>query len=660
MRNLLLVMMLSLASMFTSCDDGSDPIAPQETITDYDKSELNQSVYADETEINGDFTFTAANAWHTIIESKTKVNDTSWVTIDPARGDAGTIDMSITLEPNTTGEERSATIKIVCKKTTIAITIEQKATTESEEKPAISLFLKDFSATNIPDVDRWIINDTEATTDSFKGLRAALNELNIAEERRIIDIEFPNLKSFPYCAMFYGYDLATEVGDYDDEYQLQVDKSISAPLAIEVGEYAFAEFSLLASVELPLVTLFDNWSLCGSHSLKSIDIPRVKYIGEGAFTESGIKELSAPVLSTIGEWAFSNSNIETVSMPELATIENNAFYESKISKGDFSSVITIGDSAFEKCRFTEIEFTEAKVVGDLAFARNESLITIHLPKAETFKDRVFSGCVNLEFNDQYTESSGFDISETNIEPYKKFLQFPKLTSMGSCVFAECYSIYAVRLPVLQTIEGIFTDDYFGREEQEKYILYAVDMPTIKIIPDNTFYGCPLERIYAPMATTIGCKAFSYSGVKFINQKDFANVTLIKDNAFCECFYLYSAVFPKVITVGDINDYRDTPPADGSYQPHNPKSSVFYDCRELRQVVLLDVKSIGYATFSYCENLYDLVLPATPPTIGQDIFFENNSNISSYVPSGAKNKYNVSPWNNSDEFTLATWDDTEWR
>ena len=56
-------------------------------------------------------TFTAAEPWHATI-GETKAVD--WITVVPMSGDAGTVTMTVTVQPNTTYEERKATVTILC------------------------------------------------------------------------------------------------------------------------------------------------------------------------------------------------------------------------------------------------------------------------------------------------------------------------------------------------------------------------------------------------------------------------------------------------------------------------------------------------------------------------------------------------------------------
>jgi uncharacterized protein YjdB len=111
---------------------------------------LTQTAFADETGVKSDVTFATTGAWTSSIAegaapkpasmaikststaTKSANEETgSWRTITPDHGDAaGKYTVTITLTPNTTGEDRTATITVSCNGTNITITVTQKAIKE--------------------------------------------------------------------------------------------------------------------------------------------------------------------------------------------------------------------------------------------------------------------------------------------------------------------------------------------------------------------------------------------------------------------------------------------------------------------------------------------------------------------------------------------------
>ncbi len=96
-----------------------------------------QEVYADEQQ--GAIKFTATAPWTaTVVAVPTKAergSEVDWLTLSAYSGGAGGVSLTMELRPNLTGKDRKAEIRIVCGGVTITITVEQKGTTESGEKP---------------------------------------------------------------------------------------------------------------------------------------------------------------------------------------------------------------------------------------------------------------------------------------------------------------------------------------------------------------------------------------------------------------------------------------------------------------------------------------------------------------------------------------------
>jgi len=99
---------------------------------------LAQTIYADET-AGFNIDFVATGAWTSAITEGTTAKSTKsetdlWLSIEPDYGaDAGEYTIVITLEPNTTGEDRAATIILTCNSEDTTIEISQMSTTESGE-----------------------------------------------------------------------------------------------------------------------------------------------------------------------------------------------------------------------------------------------------------------------------------------------------------------------------------------------------------------------------------------------------------------------------------------------------------------------------------------------------------------------------------------------
>ena len=125
---------MSTVLVLTSCE-GKEP----KDIMVENEAALTQTSFADETSGKSGVTFVTSGAWtSTITEGptkSTKTETTSWVSISPGRGDAaGTYTIIISLEPNTTGEDRKATITISCNGMDITIAVTQKGVSVNDKQ----------------------------------------------------------------------------------------------------------------------------------------------------------------------------------------------------------------------------------------------------------------------------------------------------------------------------------------------------------------------------------------------------------------------------------------------------------------------------------------------------------------------------------------------
>lgn len=142
-----------------SCGDGDDGIP--KTIELTGGTQTTQTVFADETVTNNDIKFTATEAWTaTITEvttTKVATGRADWVELSAYSGGAGEFTLTITLQPNLTGQSRKAEIRIVCGDTTIVIIVEQRGTKEDGTMP------------ESPDSDKLIMKiEIDNYTDSGK------------------------------------------------------------------------------------------------------------------------------------------------------------------------------------------------------------------------------------------------------------------------------------------------------------------------------------------------------------------------------------------------------------------------------------------------------------------------------------------------------------
>ena len=114
------------AALLASCSDDKDYSGDFGQIKVPDTRQLEQTVSADDTQSARGVTFTTEGAWTSTI-AETRAEAPAWISISPDRGDAaGSYTLKITLEPNTSGASRTATIVITCGTSKIEITVTQE------------------------------------------------------------------------------------------------------------------------------------------------------------------------------------------------------------------------------------------------------------------------------------------------------------------------------------------------------------------------------------------------------------------------------------------------------------------------------------------------------------------------------------------------------
>ena len=128
-----LFLCLFVATCFFSCSDDDE----NESIRLTGNTETSQVVYADETNKPEGIKFTATASWTATVKNvpTTRNSEVNWLSLNMYSGDAGEYTLTMTLQPNLTGQDRGAEIIITCADTVIRIRVEQKGTKADGEKP---------------------------------------------------------------------------------------------------------------------------------------------------------------------------------------------------------------------------------------------------------------------------------------------------------------------------------------------------------------------------------------------------------------------------------------------------------------------------------------------------------------------------------------------
>ncbi len=391
--------------------------------------------------------------------------------------------------------------------------------------------------------------------------------------------------------------------------------SLDVSSAESIGEYAFAYCRDMVSIKLgDKIDEIKQYTFAGCTSLKTINLDKVKTIGDYAFMEGGLEKVAMPAVETVGEYAFvSNRQLANVTLSEeKMTIGEGAFSYCDPLKDvvNLAKVETIGDYAFAYTAQTKVDLTGAKSIGKNAFMK-ETLTPFEVilgEDVETIGDNPFAMCKVAPFS--ITETKKVDGKETQVTSHTY--------EISDTVFVEDGSLYCEKANGVEliTFAGIETEDVKVRD-------YTVRVSAL------AFAGSDVVRVKLPFTTTaVGHKAFfdcdKLEMVMFGSQR--------VPNFEEEFDPAYYGSFKHIPGSGDYGTYTDYDgnevPIDGlgivPYFMWNVTgemySNVFYGANfidyvgyvENKPMMVRPVNGVGYDSF-ICQQYFDLTIdgPAAP-------------------------------------------------
>ncbi len=356
------------------------------------------------------------------------------------------------------------------------------------------------------------------------------------------------------------------------------------------------------------------------------------------FADANVKTVCVSHWDTNGDNELSYA--EAASVTSLSNyFQNNSEITSFVELQYFIGLSSIGYYAFYGCvGLTSIELPSFLTsLEDAAFCGCTGLTSIAIPNSVTYiRMSAFGGCTGL---------TSIDIPNS-------------VTTIGPKAFSQCSGLISIEIPT--TVTSIGENPFVSCSSLEQIIVdygntvYDSRENCNALIKTNTnelISGCK-NTVIPNSVTTIGGNSFT--GCSGLTSMEIPNsVSTIGYGAFTDCRNMVSIVIPNSVISIEHAAFHYCSSLNSITIPESVTSIndwTFYGCISLTSVNIGNsVTSIGNKAFYNCHNLASLtILVETPPTLGDDVFYNVNTSIPIYVPCASLSAYqNASGWN---EFT----------
>ena len=374
--------------------------------------------------------------------------------------------------------------------------------------------------------------------------------------------------------------LAATGADFGESYTISADV---------VGNGAFCGINVLHLIFTNPKTVISDYAFANCEALESITFPEegIASIGNSAFryTEK-LTSVNLEKVKTVGDYAFSNSGLTEITLADGATYGEGAFFASALERVTIGKLSSFGMGAFQRClSLIEVIMPAEGGVsfGDSCFAYDASLETIDLSTVKIIPDQLFFECTSLRRADMQSA-----------------------VKIGAYAFADCSSLFYVRFPVVEEIgEGAFSqyEQYgqapiFGGTGTDSEGREALVLPeTLTYLGDGTFIGCSGVELVVFEGNGLTPPSMEGKTDEEVAEKYW-------NYLFAYCENLTEVVLPEAMT--RIGKYAFA--GCKSLEIINLSSVreidelAFYECVFLEEVDLGSAEFIGFGAFTGCSFL----------------------------------------------------------
>ena len=390
-------------------------------------------------------------------------------------------------------------------------------------------------------------------------------------------------------------------------------------------------------------------------SLKSITMNHLTFVGEDAFSGSGLESFTNTCCLRVDKYAFRNAtNLKTVSItgsgttfdyyhsyntykPSYNNFEGCISLTSVTLPSDFTSVTV---KMFLGCTsLASFDFSKITTINDYAFD-NTGFTSLEIPSTiTTFGYNCFQNCKNLETVVMH-RSLGSGLFK-NCTALTSVTLDSASTTIAAAAFEGCTALDTISLH--EGITNIYAQAFY------KSGLAEVTLPSTLIeIGNYAFANCDIAEITLPSSlTTLGNYAFYYSQLEEVIIPASTNLTSIGQYTFAFCFitefvipssvtsignyafkacYISEITIPNTVSSMGVNVFEYCASlTKATIKSKNINTSAFEGCDGLKELIVSDgVEVLPSYLVRDCISLTKVTLPSTLKTIRSYAFYNCSS------------------------------------